>query len=162
MALGRLSIAFVGAVLVGLLILIVMSATSSLSSSPPVADAAPTTAATPFPIDERGFVNSPARCDGAQTAVAIGRTNRSLVVVCTDPAGTLGSGALTYRGVRIADGVTLTLPARASGDGTFVAQRDDVTYAVSASQLLITSPSNVISNETMVTYQQPRFSAEAG
>jgi hypothetical protein len=161
MMLSRLSMAFVGAVLAALLVLIVLSATSSVSNSPPTAGAAPTTAATPFPTDDRGFVNTAARCDGTQTAIAIGRTDRSLVVICTDPAGTLGSGALTYRGVRISDGAALTLPATTAGDGQFVARGDHVTYLVSAKDLLVTSDDTVLRREPMVTYQQPRYSAEA-
>jgi hypothetical protein len=41
----------------------------------------------PFTVDDMGFVNSGARCDGTQTAVAVGRTVGSLVVICGDRNG---------------------------------------------------------------------------
>jgi hypothetical protein len=53
--------------------------------SPPVAGPA-----APLAVDDRGFVNSDARCDGTQTAVAIGRTPGSLVAICGDPDGRYG------------------------------------------------------------------------
>jgi hypothetical protein len=157
MGLSRLSMAFVGAVLIGLVALIVVSATSSLTSSPPMAAAVPTTSATPFPTDDRGFVDSAARCDGAQSVVAIGRTDRSLVVICAD-----ATGDYQYRGIRIGDGAALTLPVTTTGDGQFVARGDRVTYVVSAKELRVTSDDTVLRQEAMVAYQQPRFPAEAG
>ena len=65
--------------------------------TPPVA--AP---ADPFPVDNRGFVDSRARCDETQTAVAIGRTPGSLVVICWD-----GRGRYDYLGVRLSDDAVL-------------------------------------------------------
>jgi hypothetical protein len=175
MALSRASMAFVGAVLAGLLALIVMSELSSPSSPPRTAGAQPTppptagaqpgppptagaqpAAPAPFPTDDRGFINSAARCDGAQTAVAAGRTNRSLIVICTDP-----SGSYQYRGVRIGDGAALTAPATTTGDGQFVARADNITYAVSPKELLVKSDDSVLRQEPMLAYQQPRFSAQA-
>src|SRR5215211_5386869 len=142
MALSRASIAFVGAVLSGLLVLIVIAATSSPTSSPRTAGAEPTPSEAPFPTDDRGFVNSAARCDGAQSAVVIGRTSRSLVVICADE-----SGRYEYRGVRVSDGAALTVPATTAGDGLFVARIDKVTYAVSPKELLVKSDDSVLRQE---------------
>src|SRR4051812_36998014 len=41
----------------------------------------------PFPYDDSGFINSPARCRGTQPASAIGRTTGSLVVICEEQPG---------------------------------------------------------------------------
>jgi hypothetical protein len=113
---------------------------------------------TPFPTDDRGFINSAARCDGAQTPLALGRTRRSLVVICVDP-----SGKYEYRGVRLSDGASLTVPAETRPDGGFVARSDDVTYSLSASQLLATAGDTVINREPMIDYRQPHpFAAETG
>jgi hypothetical protein len=112
----------------------------------------------PFPTDDQGFINSAARCDGTQTPLALGRTHRSLVVICVDQ-----SGKYEYRGVRISDGASLTVPAQTRPDGGFVAQSDDVTYALSASQLLATTGDTVINREPMIDYRQPHlFAAETG
>ena len=50
----------------------------------------------PDPSDDRGFLNSSARCGGSLTAVAIARTQGSLVTICSDQ-----TGGYTYRGVQI-------------------------------------------------------------
>ncbi|MBV8929108.1 MAG: hypothetical protein JO152_08295 [Mycobacteriaceae bacterium] len=162
MSLSRVSMAFVGAVLAGLVILIVMSATSGPASSPPSAGAQPAAPAAPFPTDDRGFLNSPARCDAPQSAVAIGRTSRSLVVICAEAGKYVEAASYQYRGVRLGDGATLTLPAVLTGDGSFVAAGDAVTYVVSPKELTVKSGDTVLRQEAMITYQQPRFSAETG
>jgi hypothetical protein len=113
--------------------------------SPPVA--AP---ADPFPVDDRGFVNSGARCDGTQTAVAIGRTPGSLVVICGDRSGRYG-----YRGVRLSDDAVLTTVARATPAHEFVAQSKGVTYAITPSELRVTAGGAVIKQEPMIDYRGP-------
>ena len=115
--------------------------------------AQPAQPASPFPTDDLGFVNSAARCDGTQTAMAIGRTQRSLVVICVNQHGNY-----EYRGVRISDQTPLTVPAETTGGG-FVAENEGVTYAVSSTQLLVTSGNSVINREPMIEYQQPHSSA---
>jgi hypothetical protein len=108
--------------------------------------------------DDRGFVNSAARCDDTQTALAVGRTQRSLVVICADH-----NGNYEYRGVRTSDGALLKAPAQTATDGGFVAQNEGVTYAVSPTQLLVTSSGTVINQEPMIEYRQPHpFAAESG
>jgi hypothetical protein len=113
--------------------------------SPPVA--AP---ADPFPVDDRGFVNSDARCDQSQTAVAIGRTPGSLVVICGDPNGQYG-----YLGVRLSDDAVLKTDARTTPTHEFVAQHKSVTYAISPSELRVTAGGAVIKQEPMIDYRGP-------
>jgi hypothetical protein len=49
-----------------------------------------------FVTDDRGFVNSNARCEGSKRAAAIGRTERSFVVICAGE-----NGRYEYLGVRM-------------------------------------------------------------
>ena len=78
----------------------------SPAPSPPQPTAAPLSppvaAPDPFAVDDMGFVNTGARCDGTQTAVAIGRTPGSLVVICGDHNGRYG-----YLGLRLSDDAVL-------------------------------------------------------
>jgi hypothetical protein len=114
--------------------------------TPPVA--AP---ADPFPVDNRGFVDSQARCDETQTAVAIGRTPASLVVICRD-----GRGRYDYLGVRLSDDAVLKTVARTTATHQFIAQNKGATYAMSPSGLLVTAGGAVIKNEPMIDYTGPR------
>jgi len=126
------------------------------SASAAAQPAQPAQSASPFPTDDLGFVNSAARCDGTQTAMAIGRTQRSLVVICVNQHGNY-----EYRGVRISDQTPLTVPAETTSRGAFVAENEGVTYTVSSTQLLVTSGNTVINREPMIEYQQPHSSATA-
>ncbi len=49
--------------------------------------------------DDRGFIDTAARCDSSKSAIAVGRTQQSLVAICVDPRG-----HYEYRGVRLKDG----------------------------------------------------------
>ena len=129
-------------------------------SRQPAADAAPTTATTTsatttattasgaYATDLRGFVDSTARCDDGQTAVAVGHTQRSLVVVCSTADGTY-----QYRGARVSDGAALKATAKATGDG-FEAETDGAVYAVSPTELVVTSGGKVIYRDTWIEYRQ--------
>jgi hypothetical protein len=156
---------------VAICVLFAGMATRSVSESAlPAADAAPTTTSaapksttgtTTTPkvagTDHRGFVDSEARCAEGRSAVAYGRTQRSLVAICPD-----GEGGLEYRGVRISDGATLITEADATGDGTFVAVTEGAEYTVSPSTLSVTSGGKVIYRDTWIAYEAPRFAAETG
>ena len=161
------SVALTGAaaVLATLTLLIGGMVKQELSSSLPSADAQPATATSTAPStsagrttqsartyrsDGRGFLNSSARCSNSQVAVALGRTEQSLVVICKS------NNAYQYRGVRQSDGATLTLPAQPTTMGGFVASNDGVTYAVSPGQLLVTSGETVVARESMIEYHQPQ------
>lgn len=105
----------------------------------------PDDAVTPFAADDKGFVGSNARCDAAQTAIAVARTPGSLVVICSDKTGRYG-----YRGVRLSDDAVLNTVARATPSHVFVAQNESVTYAVSPTELLVTAGEKVLKQEPMI------------
>src|ERR1700738_5336346 len=65
-----------------------------------------------FQTDERGFIGRAARCDAPRSAVAFGRTEQSLVVICVD-----GGGHYEYRGMRVQDSYALKVPRAAMGGG---------------------------------------------
>jgi hypothetical protein len=104
----------------------------------------------PFATDAKGFLNSPARCDGAQTAVAIGRTSGSRVVICGDESGRYG-----YRGVRLSDEAVLTTTARNTEPHRFVARHASVTYSVSETELRVTAGGALVKEEPMLDYRWP-------
>lgn len=116
---------------------------STTTSSPPPA----------FPLDEHGYVNSAARCDDDQAAVAFGRTARALVAICVGR-----DGQLEYRGVRLSDRASVHMPAGKTGDGAIVATNAGVTYAVSPSMLLVSEGDTVLYRDAWVEFRQPRFS----
>jgi hypothetical protein len=96
----------------------------------PAADAQPD-----HPTDDRGFINSEIRCDPPQSAVAFTRTEQSIVAICVDQAG-----RYQYRGARLADeDAVLTVVAEPTVPGEFFAQKDGVTYTVTAKELVIKS-----------------------
>jgi hypothetical protein len=107
--------------------------------------------AAPFAVDDRGFINSDARCDGTQTAVAIGRTPGSLVVICGDRNGQYG-----YLGLRLRDDAVLKTSARTTPTHEFVAQNASVTYSISPAQLLVMAGGAVLKQEPMIDYRGPR------
>jgi hypothetical protein len=96
--------------------------------------------------DGQGYVDSAARCNPPDTAVAFGSTDASRVAICKSP-----NGAYTYRGVRLRDGAKLILPAAASSGG-FAADNDGVTYAVTANALVVSAGGRVIREESMVDF----------
>jgi hypothetical protein len=116
-------------------------------TTPPSAEPAPKPAAA-VAMDNRGFVNSKARCEGAQNAVAIGRTQRSLVVVCESP-----NGAYEYKGVRLSDGAALTLADVRVTPGGFEARSDGATYVISPKELVVTSGNATLARDAMVEYR---------
>ena len=129
-------------------------APSTTTTAPSTAAGRTTQSARTYRSDARGFLNSSARCSDSQVAVALGRTEKSLVVICEY------KNAYQYRGVRQRDGATLTLPAKPTASGGFVAENDGVSYAVTPDQLLVTSDESVIARESMIEYHQPQSFAE--
>lgn len=115
------------------------------------AAAAPPAPEPAFATDDRGFVNSTARCDGTQSARAIGRTEGSLVVICAGP-----DGQYEYVGVRLSDEAALQTVAESSSARAFLAHSFNVTYAVSPSELRVTVGDRVIKQEPMIEYREPR------
>lgn len=107
------------------------------------------TAIDAFASDQQGFLGSPARCQNTETARAIGRTERSLVVICQDR-----SGGMEYRGVRLSDDAALAAAADPVPDRRFVARSRGVNYAVSPTELAVTTDKSLIRQERMVEYRE--------
>jgi hypothetical protein len=115
-----------------------------------VPDAAPVnTPPAPFPSDDRGFIDSSARCGASQPAYAIGRTTGSLVVICGQR-----TGQFEYLGVRLSDAAVLRTNAHTSSTRTFLAQKAGVLYSVSPAELKVTSGHTVIKQEPMIEYRE--------
>ena len=108
-----------------------------------------------FATDDRGFINTAARCEKPKFAVAVGRTQRSLVAICVD-----GRGHYEYHGVRLSDDSVLNVPARAMADGKFIVQNAEFTYTFSPKELLIAQGARVLRKEPMVAYVEPRPATE--
>jgi len=106
-----------------------------------------------YPADDNGYIDSEARCDDGQMPVAFGRTSRALVAVCVDR-----EGQLEYRGVRLSDDASVSMPAGRASDGAIVATNDGVTYAVSSTMLLVSEGDTVIYRDAWIEYREPRFS----
>jgi hypothetical protein len=107
-----------------------------------------------FRTDDRGFVGTAARCDEPASAVAFGRTQRSLVAICVQ-----GPGQYDYRGVRVSDNASLTTTATDVGGGEFRAKSGRAIYTFSAKELVIAS-GWWIRTEPMVAYVEPRLETE--
>jgi hypothetical protein len=110
----------------------------------------PVAAPDPFAVDDMGFVNSDARCGGTQTAIAIGRTPGSLVVICGDRDGRYG-----YLGLRLSDDAVLKTSAHTTPTHEFIAQNASVTYSISPAELRVTVGGAVIKQEPMIDYRGP-------
>ncbi|MGX9792961.1 hypothetical protein [Mycobacterium sp. MMS18-G62] len=117
-----------------------------LATGAPSAIAAPTN-------DAQGYVDSVARCTAPNTVVVFGSTSSSRVAICKT-----SSGQYEYRGVRLRDGAKLIVPASQSGDGTFVAENDGITYFVTSKSLTVSAGSKVIREEAMVDFHRAETS----
>jgi hypothetical protein len=108
-----------------------------------------------FPTDDGGFIHEPTRCDAPRSAVAFGRTEQSLVVICVD-----SRGDYAYRGMRVKDDYALEVPGARMLDGKYVARNTNFTYIFSAKELMILQGWGwIIHKEPMVAFVQPRGSA---
>jgi hypothetical protein len=105
----------------------------------PAATAAPAT-------DGQGYVDSTARCTPPDTVVAFGSTETSRMAICKT-----AGGQYEYRGVRVSDGATLTVPASQSGNA-YVADNDGNTYTVTSKSLVVSAGGKVIREEPMVDF----------
>lgn len=103
----------------------------------------------PYPSDDRGFIHSSARCQGAKPAFAIGRTRGSLVVICAEQ-----TGRYEYLGVRLSDAAVMRADAQSSSARGFLARKSGVVYAVSPSELKVTTGDTVIKQEPMIEYRE--------
>ena len=122
----------------------------------PAAPSTTSTASTTFRTDDRGYVGSAAQCDATQVAVAFGRTSRALVAICVNR-----DSSLQYRGVRLSDQASVSMPAGRTADGAIVATNDAVTYAVSPTMLLVSEGDSVLYRDAWVEFREPRFSGDS-
>lgn len=99
--------------------------------------------------DDRGYLDSTARCAAPDEAVVFGYTASSRVAICQTP-----DGDLTYRGVRVRDGARLITPATRSSDGAFTATREGIEYLVSAESLVISAGEKIIRDEAMLDFHR--------
>ncbi len=132
---GRLAAA--GLTALGLAAFVTVSTTSTVATS---------TAAPPA-TDQRGFVDSTARCAAPSEAVAFGYTSNSRVAICKDES----SGQYQYRGVRVGDGARLILAATSTSGG-YVAENEGITYTVTAAALVISNGGQQIRREPMIDF----------
>ncbi|WP_179472063.1 hypothetical protein [Mycolicibacterium vinylchloridicum] len=128
---------------------------TTTASTTATTSATTTTSGAPasYEADSRGYVDTLARCDENQTLMAYGRTTKSLVVICVNR-----DGGLEYRGVRLSDNAPLHLPITRTSDGTLVASNDGVTYAVSPTQILVSSGDDVIYKDSWIEFKEASFS----
>ena len=97
--------------------------------------------------DGQGYLDSTARCASPATVVVFGSTDSSRVAICRT-----SGGQLEYRGVRVRDGAKLILSASQSGDGSYVAGNDGVTYTVTSSALVVKAGQTVLRTEPWVDF----------
>ena len=104
-----------------------------------------------LPLDARGFVGPPARCDGPLRPVLAGRTPVSVIAICATPRG-----QFEYRGMRLRDRASLLLPATAMANDCYRVRGDGVDYTVSPHKLLLTAGMRIVRDETMLQYSDLR------
>jgi hypothetical protein len=125
------------------------SQTSTTPSIAPPASQSAGQPTQPYPTDNSGFINSDARCEGTQPALAIGRTQGSLVVICAQQ-----NGQYEYLGIRLRDAAVLRTTAQTASARGFLAQNNSVVYAVSPTELVVTAGDTVIKHEPMIEYRE--------
>jgi hypothetical protein len=99
-------------------------------------------------MDDHGFVDTPARCDQRDQAVAIARTARAAMVVCRGP-----DGAYEYQGIRLRDGASLRLDDVRVIPAGFEARNDGTTYRLSSTELLVITGEELTSRDAIVEYR---------
>lgn len=117
--------------------------------------ALPAAAAAPS-ADDRGYVDSTARCAAPYSVVVFGSTDASRVAICKTP-----DGSYEYRGVRVSDGAKLIVPAEGSGDDSFVADTGGITYLVTPKSLVVSAGTTVLREEPMVDFHGAQAPAPA-
>lgn len=106
-------------------------------SSPPLPD-----------TDDQGFLHYPgARCNYINPAVAIARTEKSLVVICQT-----GVGRYYYRGYGLVNGKSIEIDDPKRNGSGFIASNNGVQYLLDSQALTITEGSEVLSHEPILAY----------
>ncbi|MTE17539.1 serine/threonine-protein kinase [Nocardia aurantiaca] len=116
---------------------------------------APTTTLVPLVgtvsgTDAQGFTSQLARCNAGDPAMAMGRTDKSRLVVCR-----AATGRFYYKGMRISDnaGIELDDPVPdGTGGFTVTNPTDGTQYRITAYSLVISSGGQVAADESMIEY----------
>lgn len=131
------------------------TARSYASASPttrPVPTTAPRTSTLTMPTvagaDGQGFLpGAGPRCNSTNPAVVIGRTSKSLIVVCQT-----GVGRYYYKGLRASDGSTIELDDPTPTGTGFVALNGKVRYTIDPNSLVISEGGGVLATEPMLAF----------
>lgn len=99
-------------------------------------------------MDDHGFVDSTARCDADQNAVAIARTARSAMVVCQG-----ADGSYEYEGIRLRDRAFLRIDDVRPIPAGFEAHNDGTTYRLSPTELVVITGEDLLSRDAVVEYR---------
>jgi hypothetical protein len=116
----------------------------------PVNDRAAGLIARPAPqgTDLKGFLGYPgARCHSANPAVAIGRTSKSLMVICQSY-----TGGFYYKGFDLQNRLSVEVENFVRVDERFTASNIGVQYLVSPEALIVTNGPVTLSLEPMLEY----------
>ena len=100
--------------------------------------------------DDLGWTAYPgARCDSGNQPAVMGRTTKSVVVVCE-----IQPGNFYYRGVRLSDGASIELAnvVRSSGGFDVTNPTDGTLYRIRPTSLTIAPPDGPASSEPMIQY----------
>ncbi|WP_068276063.1 serine/threonine-protein kinase [Aldersonia kunmingensis] len=126
----------------------------AVQPTPPTGVAPPLFSGAVGGADQQGFLaTETARCNAADSAVAIGRTTNSLVVVCQVER----TGRYYYKGMRISDGAAIELddPVRTPSGFTVATSAGQTEYRIDPSALVIVSGSGqVAATQPMLEYAQ--------
>jgi hypothetical protein len=102
----------------------------------------------PQGTDLKGFLGYPgARCHSANPAVAIGRTSKSLMVICQSY-----TGRFYYKGFGLQNGLSVEVENFVRIDDRFIASDTGVQYLVNAAALIIAKGPVTVSVEPMLEY----------
>lgn len=102
----------------------------------------------PQGTDLQGFLGYPgARCNSANPAVAIGRTTKSLIVICQNYAG-----RFYYKGLGLQSGLSVEVGDSVQTGNRFIASTKGLEYMVSPKALVVTLGPNTLSDEPMLEY----------
>ena len=102
----------------------------------------------PQGTDLEGFLGYPgARCHSANPAVAIGRTSKSLIVICQSY-----TGRFYYKGFGLQNGLSVEVENFVRVDDRFTASNIGVQYLVSPAALIIAKGPATVSVEPMLEY----------
>jgi len=100
--------------------------------------------------DDLGWTAYPsARCDSGNQPAVMGRTTKSVMVVCE-----IQPGNFYYRGVRLSDGASIELAnaVRSSGGFDVTNPTDGTHYRIRPTSLTIAPPDGPASSEPMLEY----------